>query len=400
MQINRRNALKIGACGVGTLLLPRGWAANWDQVLKQARGQQIFFNAWGGSENINSYLQWVAERLQADYGVKLNHVKITDTSEVVQRIKSENAAGRHQRGSVDAVWVNGENFAALKNNELLFGPFTQDLPNFDYVDVENKPTTLMDFSESTDGLEAPWGMAHLTFFADSAITSVPPTSMSALLEWTRANPGAFTYPAPPDFHGTTFLKQAALEISSDKSMLYQPSSTAAVEKLSAELMRFLEQLHPNLWRSGKQFPSSHGQLMQMFADRETLICFSFNPNDGANRVASGQFSPKTYGYQHSAGSVANTHFVAIPYNSANTAGAQVLANFLLSPEAQARKADITIWGDPTVLALGKLNSEQRQLFQASSSAPGSVRYPGPAALEPHSSWVAVLEEFWARNYGG
>ncbi len=61
------------------------------------------------------------------------------------------------------MWINGENFAAMKRDGLLGEPFTQDLPNFKWVDTVNKPTTLIDFSVPTDGLEAPWGMAQLTF---------------------------------------------------------------------------------------------------------------------------------------------------------------------------------------------------------------------------------------------
>ena len=55
------------------------------------------------------------------------------------------------------------------------------------------------------------------------------------------------------------------------------------------------------------------------------------------------------------GTIGNTHFVAIPYNSSAKEGAQVVANFLLSPEAQARKLDPTVWGDPTVLGLSLIH---------------------------------------------
>ena len=403
--MKRRQAIiNLGALA-GATILPRGaWAAtkaDWQDILAQARGQHVFFNAWGGSEQINSYIAWAGEQLNALYGLRLTQVKITDTSEVVRRISSEQAANRNQRGSVDALWVNGENFAALKRSGLLFGPFTQNLPNFAYVDTEGKPTTLIDFSEPTNGLESPWGMAQLTFLADNQDTPQPPRSMAALLQWAQANPGAFSYPIPPDFYGTTFIKQAALEVLADSSSLYQPVvDREQAEAQLAPLKQFLDQLHPLLWRSGQQFPSSHGQMLQMYADRELLISFTFNPNDGANRVASGQFAESTYSYQHQAGTIGNTHFIAIPYNSDNSAGAQVLADFMLSPQAQARKADITIWGDPTVLDLNKLNSEQRDLFAASASAPGSLTYPAATLREPHASWVEVIEQYWLQHYGG
>ena len=399
--MNRRQALLNLGLAVPALSLANSALANtnWSTTVQRARGQQVFFNAWGGSEQINSYIAWAGDQLRARFDLDLMQVKITDTSEVVRRIQSEHAAGRHQGGSVDAIWVNGENFAALKRSGLLFGPFAADLPNFAYVDTEGKPTTLMDFSEPTDGLEAPWGMAQLTFFADKVDDPEPPSSMAKLLQWARANPRAFSYPAPPDFHGVTFVKQAALEQLPDSSILYSPADAAQAKQQLQPLKAFLDELHPLLWRSGKQFPSSHGQMLQMYADRELLISFSFNPNDAANRVASSQFADSTYAYQHQVGSIGNTHFIAIPYNSDNTAAAQVAINFLLSPEAQARKADINIWGDPTVLATAKLSEQQRGLFAAPETVPGSLLYPAPALLEPHASWVEVLEDFWLENYG-
>ena len=30
--------------------------AKWDDVLNEARGETVYFNAWGGAENINAYL--------------------------------------------------------------------------------------------------------------------------------------------------------------------------------------------------------------------------------------------------------------------------------------------------------------------------------------------------------
>jgi putative thiamine transport system substrate-binding protein len=91
--------------------------------------------------------------------------------------------------------------------------------------------------------------------------------------------------------------------------------------------------------------------------------------------------------------------VAIPINARAKEGAQVVANFLLSPEAQARKADLQVWGDPTVLAMSKLNPEQAALF-GQGKVEGGVVLGGPAIPEPHSSWVPMIEAGWLERYGG
>ena len=335
------------------------WAAGdpvaWKRVEAEARGQTVHFNAWAGSERINAYLQWAAGELQRLHGVTLNHVKITDTAEVIRRVRAEKAAGRVGDGSVDLVWINGENFLTMKREGLLFGPWAEALPAFAAVDVVGKPTTRLDFSEPVEGLEAPWGMAQLTFFADGQRVTTPPDNLTELTAWALRHPGRFTYPRPPQFHGTTFVKQALMETTADRAALTRPHTAEAFARVTAPLWKALDALHPHLWRQGRQFPASDAVARQMLADGELWISLTFNPNEAAGEMLVGKLSSSVVSYQHSGGTVGNTHFVAIPFNARAKAAAQVAANFLLSPAAQARKADIRHWGDPTVLDLSLIH---------------------------------------------
>ena len=394
---SRRSALVVLAASLTTPL----WAQTapaWNEIEQKARGQTVYFNAWAGSQNINAYLKWAGTEVQKRYGVTLDHVKITDTAEVVKRVRNEKTAGKLSGGSVDLVWINGENFATMKREGLLFGPFSESLPNFAFVDTKGKPTTRLDFSEPVEGLEAPWGMAQLTFFADSKRVPSPPRSMKALLSFAQANPGRITYPRLPDFHGTTFIKQALLDTNPDRSALYQPVTPEALAKAGAPLWAFLDALHPHLWRSGKQFPQNAAAVRQMMADGELLLALTFNPNEAANEIAASRLPTSVTSYQFDSGTIGNTHFLAIPFNASAKEGAQVLANFLLSPEAQARKADIAQWGDPTVLALDKLSATDRARFTA-KPVPGQVAQVVPTLPEPHGSWVGALEQEWLKRYG-
>ena len=395
--ISRRQSLAlIGSGFVAPAFGQTGTA--WPAIESKARGQKIFFNAWGGSERTNAYLQWAASEATKRFGLQVEHVKLTDTAEAVKRVRSEKAAGKQTGGSVDLIWINGENFLTLKREALLFGPFSESLPNYKWEDVIGKPTTRSDFSEPVDGLEAPWGMAQFTFFADRKRVPKPPLSMAELAAFARANPGRVSYPRPPDFTGTTFLKQALLELNTDRAPLYKPVTPDAFAKATAALWPYLAALHPHLWRSGKQFPQTPAAIRQMMADGELLLALTFNPNEAANEIAAKRQADSVYSWQMSAGTVGNTHFLAIPFNSAAKEAAQVFANFLLSPEAQARKADITVWGDPTVLAVNKLDAADRQRFGDRPQA-GQVEQSAPVLLEPHGSWVDPLEREWLRLYG-
>jgi putative thiamine transport system substrate-binding protein len=404
--INRRQSLALlgvsaGMPGAAQAATPSSTPlpTTWADTERAARGQTVYFNAWAGSERINAYLQWVAAELQRDFGVKLQHVKISDAADVVKRVRAEKQAGRSDtEGTVDLIWINGENFVAMKREGLLSAPFAQTLPHFQWVDTAGKPTTLVDFSVPTDGLESPWGMAQLTFFADAKRLPKPPQSMAELLALARTQPGRITYPCPPDFHGTTFIKQALIEHAPDVRALAQPVTPAALQAQAAPLWRFLDALHPQLWRGGKQFPQNAAAVRQMMADGELVMGLTFNPNEPANEIAAKRLPATVYSWQFAKGTIGNTHFVAIPYNAPSKAGAQVVANFLLSPAAQARKADIDVWGDPTVLDVGRLPAAERVRFQAKPRA-GQVAQAAPALPEPHASWVDALEKEWVRRYG-
>ena len=94
--------------------------------------------------------------------------------------------------------------------------------------------------------------------------------------------------------------------------------------------------------------------------------------------------------------------MAIPFNANAAAGAMVLADFLMSPEAQARKQDPAVWGDPTVLAIDRLPPEDEAPASPRSTSAWRRFRPeelGPALPEPHPSWVERIEHEWARRYG-
>lgn len=385
--------------------LPTGGAgaADWEDTVAQARGQTVYWNAWGGDERINAYIAWAGGRVREDYGITVRQVKLADTAEAVARVLAEKAAGRTTGGSVDLIWINGENFAAMKENGLLYGPFAERLPNFQLVDFAGKPSTLVDFTVPVEGLEAPWGMAKINFVYDSARVTRTPESIPAFLDWAKANPGRFTYPAPPDFIGSTFLKQVLIELTPNPAALQQPApeDEDAFAAATEPLWRYLETLHPYLWRGGTAFPATGTAQLQLLDDGEVDIAISFYPSDAASMILDGRLPESARAFVLKGGTIGNTHFVAIPFNARAKEGAMVLANFLLSPEAQARKQSLAAWGDQTVLDMNKLPAAARRLFDPPTEAPAllSPAALGPTLLEPHPSWMTRIEAEWQRRFG-
>lgn len=363
---------------------------NWEQTVEKARGQTVYFNAWGGSQEINDYLRWAGRQLQAEYGVTLKHVKVADIAETTQRLLAEKTAGKNTGGSVDMVWINGENFRSMKDSSLLYGPITEQLPNWQYVD-KSLPV-YEDFTEPTEGLEAPWGVGQLVFIHDKMTLNNPPQNFSELLSLAKAFPGKVSYPQPPEFHGSSFLKAALIELTKERNALYQPidikTDKKKFEQVTAPLWQYLDQLHPVSWQQGKRFPSGTSETIQLLDDQQLLLAITFNPNAANAAIERGNLveTAQTYAFQQ--GALSNIHFLAVPWNATAKEAALVAINFLLSPEAQARKADSAIWGDPSVLKAEALAKGGAQGFSLFKSIP-----------EPHPSWLTAIELEWQKRYG-
>ena len=375
-------------------------ADTWEETVTRARGQTVFWNAWAGDERINDYIAWAGKQVINRYGVKVQHVKLSDTAEAVSRVVAEKAAGRTQGGSVDLIWINGENFASMKENELLFGPWTAKAPNYQFVDTIGKITTTIDFTVPVDGLEAPWGMAQFVFMYDSKSLPTPPSTIKGLLNWAKQNEGRFTYPQPPNFIGTTFLKQALIELVDDPAILQEEVDPKNFASVTTPLWAYLDALHPLQWRSGKVFPQNGPAQHRLLDDGEVDIALSFQPSEASSLIARGALPDTVRTFVLDGGTVGNTSFLAIPFNAKARDGAMVLANFLMSPEAQARKQNPEFWGSGTVLAMNKLPVTEQNRFGNLKLGIATLRPErlGKTLLEPHTSWVSALEDEWAKRY--
>ncbi len=367
---------------------------HWNDLRQQAKGQTVYFNAWGGDPAVNSYLDWVADEMQQQYGVTVKVVRLADAADAVKRIQSEAAAGRKENGSVDLLWVNGENFRTLKQAGLLKEGWAWELPNWRYVD-QKKPVR-EDFSQPTDGAEAPWGSAQLMMIGNQQADIAFPRSAPELLAFAKAHPGTMSYPRPPDFTGTAFIEQLLIVLTRDPQALRLPPDPATFQQVTAPLWAYLDTLHPLLWREGKTFPPTPARMDRMLADGELALSMTFNPAHVDNLIDRKQLPKTAQAFGFEQGMLGNVHFVTIPANARAQAGAQVLANFLMSPQAQIRKATPSIWGDATVLDSATLPQPLRGQLEAQKPAHlQSVPY----LAEPHAAWVDALEKEWLQRYG-
>ena len=375
-------------------------ANSWQETINKSKGQTVYWNAWGGAILINEYIAWVAKRVKQKYDIELKHVKLQDTADAVSLVLAEKSAGKHKGGSVDLIWINGENFATMKSKDLLFGPFAESLPNYQKVDYQNKSSITHDFGVLVDGYESPWGFSQLVFAYDTAVTKNPPKNITELLVYAKKNKGRITYPAPPDFTGTTFLKQVLYETISDIALLQKEASRAEFEKHTKPLWTYLEKIKPYLWRKGRAYPKNDPELRKLLNDGEIDIAFSFAIGGASAHILKGDLPQTVRTYILDKGTISNVHFVAIPYNSAAKEAAKVVANFLLTAEAQAKKMDAKVWGDYTVLNEASLNKQEKDLLKKVDLGIATLtpKELHTALPEPHKSWIAPLEAAWKKRF--
>ncbi len=375
-------ALIIGCGGDGDETGPRdaraGAGAPWEAVRREARGQTVRWWMYGGDTRINRYIDRTVIPAARRAGVTLERVPVDDTADAVQRVIAQRRAGRERGGAVDLIWINGENFAAGKQAGLWLEDWATDLPSFRFVDPRD-PSIARDFQVPVDGQEAPWSRAAFAFAHDTATVPDPPRDLDALLEYARARPGRVTYPAPPDFTGSAFVRQVVAAKGEDGAFAY------------------LRELRPLMHRRGRVLPKDVAELDRLFADGEVDFTMSYETNFVAAQVRRGTFPRTTRPFVLGRGALANVSFVTIPKDASSRAGAQVVADLLLSPALQAEKADPDVLGIATVLDVERLPAAERARFAESQEDPYVLRDLGEPVEEFPAAEVEPLERRWQRE---
>ena len=188
----------------------------------------------------------------------------------------------------------------------------------------------------------------------------PPRSMPALLEWIKAHPGRFTYPAPPDFIGT-------FEARADRAD--RPARGAPAPRGPGRLRRG-DRAALGLARRRVPISGARAQAIRCPA-RRSISCWttarstspwrSIRPKR-RRRSRAGRLPETVRTFILEDGTIGNTHFVAIPFNAAHTAGA--MGRRLPDVARGTGALGPAVWGDGTVLDLDALAPEDRARFDA------------------------------------
>ncbi len=375
---------------------------DWSNIVAMARGGEVNWFMWGGAENINAYVSGhIGGILKETYGITLKRVGINDTVEAVNIVLGEKEAGVTDKGAVDMIWINGENFRTMKQSDLAWCGYPEKLPNNTLVDWDN-PAVANDFGVPVDGCEMPWNAAQFALAYDTAILPEPPRSIPDLLAWIKAHPGKFTYPAPPDFNGSVFVRHVFYHAAGGAQNLLGDFDQAKFDAAAVKTWAILNDVKPFLWREGKTYPNAITQLNDLFANKEVSLTFNYDPSQFGQEVKNGKYPETVRSYGFTDGTIGNTNYTIIPFNSPNKAAALVLQNLLLSGEAQYEKARPEVWGTTPAIDVSRTDEAIRAKFTSLTQHPSVVptaELAKHALPELQAAWITAIEKGWLENVG-
>ena len=387
-------ATKQGGTGSPATVQPSGSAsADFAATLAAAKGQTVNWYMYGGDDTLNTFVNGVVKTKLAALGVTLNQVKITDTVTAVNKVLADKQAGTPS--SVDAIWINGENFATGKQADLWECGYAEGLPNAKNVDF-TKPAVANDFGLPVKGCESVWQQANSALVYDSKkLTAGDVKSVTSLFAWAKAHPGHFTYPAPPDFTGSMAVRTFFYDTNGGPTSFAGAFDKAKYQPAANLLWKRLNDLAPSLYKKGKTYPAGQTDLEKLYANGEISAFLTYGPGAVSDAVKKGTYPASTREAVFDIGNISNYSFLSIPKTSPHKAAAEVLANVLLDPESQLQlyKAEGVFPG----IDVAKTDPTIQAAFAAVSTSPSVLKLADlvkHAQPELASTYVTTIEKDW------
>jgi len=388
----------------------------WSQIEDRARQEaEVHFYYWGGDDNLNIWIDSIVVQEMNKLGVKLIPHRITATKDVVDLALAEKNAGKGLgQGSVDVVWVNGENFYTLAQQNLLFGSFAERLPesiHYEWSDSDSRSQlNKFDFGFETLGREMPWSGEQYVCAANRELLPVSdtPNTYKELESWLQENPGLFTYVKPPHYLGNTFVQQVLYEMNpyGTGALPFQRNLASFTAKEFSELVRpgfdYLNRIAPNLAnvsQGSPRYPENDAALMNLFRNSEIAIECQFGLFHVANLKRQGKMPDSAEEIILPSGNmIKNKNYLALIGNAPNPAASLVFINYMSSFDAQKDKIDLV--GYPVGLDSWTLNkSQQDELDAVTPPHYGLTQADLDSNIAPdtNASLVNLIEHIWIKT---
>ncbi|MDQ0757363.1 extracellular solute-binding protein [Arthrobacter sp. B3I4] len=221
---------------------------------------------------------------------------------------------------------------------------------------------------------------------DTKTVPTPPKTMADVLAWIKANPGKFTYNTPNSGgSGQSFVTSVLdMNVPADVRQKMVTGYEPDLEKYWDEGFKTLASLNPYVYQKGV-YPNGNDQVLKMLGSGELAMAPVWS-DMFINGQKTGQI-PKTVAYtQISEPSLTGgAAYLGIPKTSPRQDAALKLANWVLTPKAQALTVD-TLAGYP-VISLDKLPPEVQKQFERADTENLRLTYFNPMTKDLNRLWA-------------
>lgn len=297
---------------------------------------------------------WLTPQLKDLYDITLIRHPLKDTVDAVNLVIHQIESGfGYNNGSVDLIWINGENFATMKNGGYAYGPWSTKAPNAVNYNFENAAIKY-DFGLEVNGYEMPYNEAQVIFIRNTKyVNESSIQSINLLLNWIKnEGTGKFTYAAPCsdcsggtinnyDFTGSVFIRHIWYSLASYSTFVGDFSETVYT-KYAPSFYQKLRELEPYLYHNttyqNSHYPTSNEEVDNAFGRGEVYVTLAYDPGHASSMIADGKWPSTAYGYVLTSGTIANTNYVLIPANAKNKLAAMVTGDFIASCTAVFSRA--------------------------------------------------------------
>ena len=258
---------------------------------------------------------------------------------------NQDKANEVDLGRIDILYIESEGFKNAQEKGLLYGPFSDKLPNVKLY-FDTKDTNYL----SREGLltnhhMVPISRRQLSVIYNQDVFYEQPETLEALMEIIKTYKGGFTYPDPrTSKEGEAFvLSVVGQYLDFDVFKLGAFDHAKFIEAIKPGIDDLIA-IKPYLMDGGAVYPKSIETLDAAFREDKAIMSLSMEFNYVTDRLREYEYPEGASTFILPSGMATYDEVAAIAFNSPNKSGAMIVLNELLSPEVQALKYNPRNWG--------------------------------------------------------
>lgn len=334
--------------------------AEWQLILESSQKTTLnLYTDLSSTTALNWLKTSMVPHMEEALGVRVNIITL-NLGELKEKLKNEKI-NEVTIGSADLLIMSKTGFKQLKEGGLLYGPFSNKLPNAAMNQASDSYENANFDGVATEHMAVALGKNQLVLFYDEDQMETPPQTLSEFKAYINANPGKVALPSLDSQEGQVFVQTLAASLCDQKQLYEKTLTPAQMNALFGPVAGFLNEVKPNLYNQGQTPPANATEMDKLFKAGQISFSMSMDQNRAVTMTKEEKMPDGAKASVLASGTTGIVYYGLIPFNSANKSGAMAVLNEWLSGEIQGNKYDPKNWGDlPSVdpMRMEKTESEK------------------------------------------